>query len=89
MLSYDEFGRLRLADFMDPDDIREEDNWEYMDRIWIGEASGFTEFLRLKEKPDELRVMALHLECLAEEVATAICSACSLQVQRRADCTCR
>jgi hypothetical protein len=38
MISHAQFGELRLAQFRTDEEI---EDWEYMDRNWVGEAIGF------------------------------------------------
>jgi hypothetical protein len=45
----------------DEDVVAELSHWRYMEKDWIGEAIGFTEWLRLRKDPDILRSMALSL----------------------------
>lgn len=59
MISYARFGKLRLNQFRADTDITALDNWEFVDHVWIGEAVGFSEWLRLADDPDVLRSLAL------------------------------
>lgn len=73
MISYKDFGSLRLADFYTPeDDIEELEDWEFQDRLWVGESVGFTEWLRLKKSPRILRSMALDLPELPDDFITKV-----------------
>jgi len=42
-------------------EIAEVEGWEYLGRVWVGEAFGFTEWLRLSGDPDVLRSISLAL----------------------------
>src|SRR6516165_5206795 len=53
-------------------DITELEDWEFMDRVWVGEAIGFTEWLRLQDDPKVLRSISLHLAELPKSVAEAV-----------------
>lgn len=53
-------------------EIEEVDGWEFMGKVWLGEAYGFTEWLRLREDPDVLRSVSLDLVDLDTEVADRI-----------------
>lgn len=65
----EEFGRLRLAQFIpNGAGIEELEDWEYKDRFWVGEAIGFTEWLRPERKPDVLGCLSLDLEALPQAV---------------------
>ena len=59
MISHARFGKLRIAQFRPDAEIAELDNWEFMDHIWVGEAVGFSEWLRLKKEPETLRSLAI------------------------------
>src|SRR5262249_10296475 len=63
---------LRLVDYVPAHDIVQLDGWEYLDREWLGEAKGFTEWLRLESDPDVLRSIALGLQALSASVITAV-----------------
>lgn len=73
MLAFDQFARLRLRSFLPPttvvDDLAE---WEFVERRWVGEGIGFTQFLRLEEEPETLRSVSLDLEDLPDSVAQAV-----------------
>lgn len=59
MLSYRDFSCMRLSDFVrDPAPL---DDWEFMGRLWVGEALGFTEWLCPAEKPTELGSLSVDL----------------------------
>jgi len=58
-----------------------------MGGLWIGEAIGFTEFLRLSEKPDELGSLAVDLNALREQTAYAIFEALNLPLNAHATLT--
>src|SRR3954466_11014345 len=74
LIPWSDFANLRLASFLPASMIRDLNNWEYMERIWCGEAAGFTEWLRLVCDPDVLRSMALDLRALPRALARAVCS---------------
>jgi hypothetical protein len=71
-VSHVDFGRLRLADFVPAGDVVELDGWEYLDREWLGEATGFTAWLRLRSEPEVLRSIALDLESLPASTIAAV-----------------
>ena len=66
MLTHEKFGRLRLQDFISSAQVRALTEWEFMDRMWVGEAVGFTEWLRPEERPNVLESMALDMADLPE-----------------------
>jgi hypothetical protein len=59
MISYDHFGKLRLAHFLPGDQITKLRDWEFEENLWVGEAIGFSEWLRLEKEPDVLRSLAI------------------------------
>lgn len=61
-VSHAEFGWLRLADYVSTQEIVQLVDWEYLDHDWVGEAIGFTEWLRLESEPEVLRSIALALQ---------------------------
>ena len=61
MINYQEFGTLRLASFRPDAEIVELDDWEYEDRLWVGEAVGFSEWLRPAEEPEILCCLSINL----------------------------
>lgn len=71
-ISWEELATLRLSDFVPAKLIRELQDWEFMDRLWVGEATGFTEWLRLADDPEVLRSMALDLVGLESGTVDAI-----------------
>lgn len=86
LISHDDFGRLRLRDFVPrPREIAVLEEWEFEDDLWIGEALGFTEFLRLDEDPAVLRAVSLHLEALPDDVAARMLEALRLPLRRGMD----
>lgn len=68
MIPHSDFSKLRLSDFVPPSEIVSLSDWEFDDRLWIGEAVGFTEWLRLQSSPHALGSMALDLSALPERV---------------------
>jgi hypothetical protein len=59
MISHAEFGRLRLRGFLPPDSLAALQDWEFEERLWVGEALGFSEWLCLEEDPNVLRSLAI------------------------------
>lgn len=82
MLTYQEFEKLRLSQFVDPSEITELENWEFLDREWVGEAIGFTEWLRPRSSPHRLGSIALDLEALPDEIVEACLSRIGLPLRR-------
>jgi hypothetical protein len=81
MLTHREFEKLRLSQFVDASEITELSEWEYLDREWIGEAIGFTEWLRPQSSPHQLGSIALDLEVLPTEVSEACLSRIGLPLR--------
>lgn len=72
MLSHRQFGKLRLSQFVPEKDLTPLDNWEYMGRLCVGEAIGFSEWLRFKRSDNVLRSLALDFSELSRKVVTAV-----------------
>lgn len=76
MIPHGQFGKLRLGQFRPDTEIVELADWEFMDAVWVGEAVGFSEWLRLKVEPDVLRSLAIDFNefpvAAAEEVLQTI-----------------
>lgn len=70
MITRTEFARMRLREFVS--DVEPLSGWEFMGRTWIGEADGFTEWLRLEDSMDQLGSLSLALDDLPESVSRAV-----------------
>ncbi len=83
LIPHEDFGRLRLVDFA-PDNAKVFglDDWEYLDRSWIGAAIGFTEWLRPVEKPSVLGALSLHLSELPDEMCRKVLTTLRLPLLR-------
>ena len=55
MISHADFEKLHLAHFRSDAEIADLEDWEFEDRIWAGEAIGFSEWLRPEDEPDVLQ----------------------------------
>ena len=82
MLPVAEFRGLRLSQFLPGEEIAELAEWEFLDRIWIGEAVGFTEWLRPAEDAESLGCVSLDLVALPLERSNAILARLDLPVRR-------
>jgi len=82
MIGHAEFATLRLSDFVDPAEIVQLADWEFEDRLWIGEAVGFTEWLRPQSSPERLGSIALDLAALPEHAAHACLARIGLPLRR-------
>jgi hypothetical protein len=81
LIPYSQFAALRLRSFLPDAEVSDLAGWEFEDRVWVGEAVGFSEWLRLQEEPDVLRSMALDLAGLPEEAYRWVFQAIDLPVQ--------
>lgn len=72
MIPHNCFIFLRLAQFIPMEAITQLDQWEYMDQFWVGEAVGFSEWLRPQNDPEALGSMALDFATLPQDVAEHI-----------------
>jgi hypothetical protein len=80
MISHDRFGALRLCQFLPDAEIVKLENWEFMERVWIGEALGFSEWLRLEADPELLRSLALDFGDFPEQAAKEVLRTIDLPV---------
>ncbi|MEH1100406.1 hypothetical protein [Micromonospora sp. CPCC 205561] len=80
-IPHDAFGRLRLADFLSAEHPAHLRGWEYLDRRWVGEAFGFTEWLRLESEPDVTRSVAIDLVALPEATVRKMLAALRLPLR--------
>lgn len=67
LISYKEFGKLRLQQFLPKTEITKVWNLEFMDKLWLGETYGFTEFLRPLSSPFKTKSISISFEDLPEE----------------------
>jgi hypothetical protein len=82
MISHSQFGKLRLAQFLpDREQIATLEGWEFMDRRWVGEALGFSEWLRLEREPKVLRSLAIDFATFPKRAAAAVLQAIDLPVR--------
>lgn len=82
LISYDHFARLRLSQFHpDASRITALRDWEFMGGIWVGEADGFTAFLRPESSPDALGSIELDLLELPTDLGARLLAAIRLPLQ--------
>ena len=63
LISHLGFGKLRLENFISQNSpVESLADWEFMDDYWIGEAFGFSEWLRLEVQPGETQSISINLE---------------------------
>ncbi|MGS2614110.1 hypothetical protein ACVCAH_06205 [Micromonospora sp. LZ34] len=84
-IPHDAFGRLRLADVIAAEHLEQLRSWEYLERCWVGEASGFTEWLRLESAPEVTRSVAIDLITLPESTVQSMTDALRLPLQAGLD----
>jgi len=80
MISHDRFGVLRLASFLPHAQIVELRDWEFMERRWVGETIGFSEWLRLEGEPNVLRSLAIDFGKLPNSAVEEILRAIDLPI---------
>jgi hypothetical protein len=80
MISYAAFGALRLKDFVNVP-VTTLENWEFMDKEWVGEALGFSEWLRLQSDPATLRSLALDFEGFPAASSTRVLAVLGLRLR--------
>ena len=81
MISHDRFGALRLAHFLPDTQIAELSDWEFMEHLWVGEAIGFSEWLRLEDESDVLRSLAIDFGEFPKSAAEAVIRTIDLPIQ--------
>ncbi len=82
MISYDNFYKLKLEDFIvNKEEIETVSNWEFMNAIWHGESVGFTEWLQLSKEAKE-KSISLDLNDLTDASIHKICSTLMLPITK-------
>ena len=81
MISHTRFGKLRLAQFRPDADIVGLAGWEFMDELWVGEAIGFSEWLRLESDPEVLRSLALDFAEFPPDATAAVLRAIDIPIR--------
>jgi hypothetical protein len=79
--THEEFGKLRLGQFATCG-VRALKDWEYLEELWVGEAIGFTEVLRLARDPKVVRSVAVDLVELPARVQTRLLEAVGVPLCR-------
>lgn len=82
MISQARFGSLRLVQFLPDVEIADLENWEFMDQLWLGEAIGFSEWLRLEIEPEVLRSLAIDFTDFPQQAAANVLRMIELPVER-------
>jgi hypothetical protein len=81
MISHEQFGRLRLAQFLPDTELTGLEDWEYDDRMWVGEALGFSEWLRPVEEPEVLRSLAINFPRFPASAVSRVLAAIDLPIR--------
>lgn len=80
LISQEKFEALRLFNFVQNYTTRK--NWEYMGALWIGEAVGFTEWLRPVSEPKKTQSISIDLEGLNEETVWKVFEFLGLELEK-------
>ena len=72
LIAFEQFGRLRLSKFRSDAVLAQLENWEFQEHLWVGEAIGFSEWLRLDRDREVLRSLAIDLSEFPAEAAQAV-----------------
>ena len=72
MITPNEFRQLRLKPFVPSWSVVELENWQFMGESWVGEALGFSEWLRLESNPDALGSLAIDFSTFPPDAARAV-----------------
>jgi hypothetical protein len=83
LISYEQFAKLRLRDFVpDRSAIRETPDWEWEGSFWFNESIGFTSFSRHVTTPDETGGLELSFSEMPAEFNQRLLSVIGLPVRR-------
>ena len=82
MMTHEEFGRLRFSEFVAEKRIHPVTYFEFLDRYWLGETVGFSEWLRPQDRQDVLESLSLDMEDLATEVVERVLARIQLPVRK-------
>lgn len=81
LITHREFFQLRLGQFFPASSIVELENWEFMNRLWVGEAIGFSEWLCPADKPETLKSLSLDFSVLPKVGYERVLSALGLELR--------
>ena len=81
MISHSKFHALRLSQFRKDAEIAELENWEYYERIWVGEAIKFSEWLRPVDDPEALGSLAIDFNEFPKPAANRVLKAIGLPIR--------
>lgn len=83
MTSYLQFGKLRLVQFLPDAEIATLSKWQLMGETWVGEAVGFSEWLRLEREPEVLRSLSIDFDEFPPAAAEVVLRNIGLALGRR------
>lgn len=81
MIPHARFAAPRLAPFRPDAEVVELEDWEYEDRYWVGEAVGFSEWLRPEGEPDAMGSLTLDFAEFPGDAASRVLEAIELPVR--------
>jgi hypothetical protein len=81
MIGHEGFARLRLAPFRPDVEVVALSGFEFLERRWVGEGIGFSEWLRLEDEPEELRSLAIDFAEFPPGAAAAVLAAIDLPLR--------
>jgi hypothetical protein len=82
MIAHEEFGRLRLSEFVPKKQIHPVTHFEFLDRLWLGETVGFSEWLRPQDRQDVLESLSLDMSDLAADVVERVLARIRLPIRK-------
>jgi hypothetical protein len=82
MLTHEEFARLRLSEFISNEHIHPVTDFEFLDRLWLGETVGFSEWLRPQERQDVLESLSLDFDDLPADVIERVLAKIQLPLRK-------
>jgi hypothetical protein len=72
MISHEEFGKLRLVQYLPDTNLARLRNWEFEERYWVGEGFGFSQWLRLESDPHVLRALSIAFDDFPPDAAADV-----------------
>lgn len=82
MIGHEQFRRLRLRQFLSAKKISALADWEYEGRLWVGEANGFSEWLRLEKDVENLGSLAIDFETFPARAAKRVLETLDLRLHK-------
>ena len=81
MIEHDEFQKLRLGHFFPSDRVVELENWEFDNRLWIGDAIQFSEWLRPAYRPNKTEYISLDFAGLPRSETDVVVSTLGMEIR--------